>query len=127
MANENLGSLPEQTSGASRGGKKRASNMTPEERIESARNAASARWSSERSLLKATHPGVLPIGDLELPCAVLEDGTRVLSERGVAGTLGGRRGGSHWRRKRSGSNLPVYISASNLDPYISHGEISLNG
>jgi P63C domain len=53
-----------------------------------------------------------------LGCAVLEDGTRVLSQRGVTGALGGRRGGSHWLRRRQGSNMPVFLSASNLAPYI---------
>ena len=67
---------------------------------------------------KATHTGTLRLGDRELPCAVLEDGTRLLSERGVSRVLGSSRGGSHWRRRRRGSILPVYISASNLDQFI---------
>lgn len=68
----------------------------------------------------ATHTGELPIA--EIPCAVLEDGTRVLSERGVTKALGGRRGGSHWRRRRASSDgadqLPVFISAGNLASFI---------
>jgi len=34
--------------GGSKGGKTRAKNMTPEERSESARNAAKARWEKKR-------------------------------------------------------------------------------
>lgn len=66
----------------------------------------------------ATHTGKLPIGDSVLSCAVLEDGTRVLSQRTVTGALGGKRGGSHWLRRRQGSNMPVFLSAGNLAPYI---------
>lgn len=70
---------------------------------------------------KATHIGNLQIGELSIPCAVLEDGTRVLSARGVTKALGGKRGGSHWVRKRGmsgGAELPVFISANNLKPFI---------
>jgi len=62
----------------------------------------------------------LRIGDKIIPCAVIEGGIRVLSERGVTKALGGKRGGSHWLRIReSGANLPVYLSAENFKPYIS--------
>ena len=68
---------------------------------------------------KAEHEGTLKIGDLEIPCAVLEDGTRVLSERGVTKALGGKRGGAHWRRqKQGGAELPVFVSANNLSSFI---------
>ena len=67
---------------------------------------------------KAAHEGSLKIANIELSCAVLEDGTRVLSEREVTKALGGKRGGSHWIRKRSGAELPVYLSANNLRPFV---------
>jgi hypothetical protein len=68
---------------------------------------------------RAEHEGVLKIGDLEIPCAVLEEGTRVVSERGITKALGGKRGGSHWRRmKEGGADLPVFLSANNLRPFI---------
>jgi hypothetical protein len=67
---------------------------------------------------KAAYEGVLQIGDMEIPCAVLDDGTRLLSERGVTKSLGGKRGGSHWLRKQAGAELPVFLSANNLRPFI---------
>lgn len=67
---------------------------------------------------KATHEGILPVGELQIHCAVLKDGTRVISERGISKALGTKRGGSHWRRKKEGENLPVYISAGNLEPFL---------
>jgi hypothetical protein len=39
-------------------------------------------------LRKATHQGVLRIGDIELPCFVLDDGTRVISGRGMTKAIG---------------------------------------
>lgn len=73
------------------------------------------------SIHKATHEGELKIGNLAMPCAVLEDGTRVLSERGVTKALGAKRSGSHWKRMREsgdGAFLPVYLSAANLKPFV---------
>jgi len=75
---------------------------------------------AKEKLLKATHPGELIIGDLILPCAVLEDGTRVLSERGVTKSLGRKRGGIDYKRRESGGDyLPSYLSLKNLKPFIS--------
>jgi hypothetical protein len=67
---------------------------------------------------KADFEGELIIGPARIACAVLEDGTRVLSERGVTKILGGKRGGSHWIRKQAGAELPVFLSANNLRPFI---------
>lgn len=44
---------------------------------------------------KATHCGELVIVDISIPCAVLNDGRRVLSENGITvAILGGRSGAS---------------------------------
>lgn len=68
----------------------------------------------------ARYSGILHLGDdIEIPCGVMDDGTRLLSERAVTKALGGKRGGSHWLRQKEGSQLPVYASANNLQPYIS--------
>lgn len=73
------------------------------------------------SIPKATHTGKLKIGDLVLSCAVLEDETRVFSAKGMTKALGGKRGGAHWKRRKAsgeGAHLPVFISATNLEPFI---------
>jgi len=73
------------------------------------------------NLPKATHQGKLNLVGIEIPCAVLEDGTRVLRERSVAKSLGKRGSGAHWQKKRiaeKGALLPEYISAKNLEPFI---------
>lgn len=108
----------------SKGGQARTASLSPDERTRLARRAANARVRVSTLVAevpKATHSGELAIGDLKLPCAVLTDGRRVLSERGVMNALGGKRGGAHWRRKRASPNgpkLPVYISANNLAAFI---------
>lgn len=66
-------------------------------------------------ILKATHSGILEIGDSRIPCYVLEDGERMISTRGVMKALG-----RTWRgRKYSGTHLPVFLEANNLKPFIS--------
>lgn len=79
---------------ASKGGKARAESMTPEQRSENARAAVKARWEKEKAegraigIPKATHTGELNIGDIVIPCFVLENGTRVISHRGLQRSLG---------------------------------------
>jgi hypothetical protein len=112
---------PEVT-GRARGGRARATSMTAEERSESARKAALAK--KELQLLpKATHRGDLKIGDATIPCAVLEDGTRVLTQEGfltALGRAGKAKGGHGASAVESGvDRLPSFLSANNLKPFIS--------
>jgi len=39
-------------------------------------------------VVKATHVGDLVIGSITIPCAVLEDGTRVLTQEGFLKAIG---------------------------------------
>lgn len=64
---------------------------------------------------KATHSGVLKIGNAEIPCYVLENEERILSTRGIMKSLG-----RTWRgRKYPGTQIPVFLEAKNLTPFIS--------
>ncbi|KQS79722.1 hypothetical protein ASG32_25005 [Methylobacterium sp. Leaf361] len=100
-------------SNRAKGGVARAASLTPEERKAQARNAAKARWDTE-GLPLATHVGVLKVGDAEMDCYVLENGERLLSTRGVMKALK-----RTWRgRKYSGTQLPVFLEAKNLTPFI---------
>ncbi|MFT8592414.1 MAG: P63C domain-containing protein [Bifidobacterium sp.] len=68
----------------------------------------------------AEYGGELHLAEgIDIPCGVMKDGTRLLSERQVSAALGNKRGGSHWIRQKEGNKLPVYVSAGNLKPYIS--------
>ena len=108
--------------GASKGGVARAKKLSPEERSEIARQAVEARWEkSGKKILRAVFPGAITIAGVSIPCAVLEDGKRVLRERSVARALGKKGSGAHWQWKRSaekGALLPEYISAKSLEPFI---------
>ena len=94
------------------GGKARAASLTPGERSEAAKRAADARW----GIRKATHDGEIRIGDIVIPCAVLEDGTRLITQRGFASAMGGAKPSSITRR--GAGNLPAIMNAGNLKPFI---------
>lgn len=71
----------------------------------------------------ATHRGSLRIGNLEIPCAVLDDGRRVLSEHGIANALGGRSGAAKRHKTevgKTGAHVPVFLASRNLSPFISN-------
>lgn len=103
------------------GGLARAKSLSPEQRKDIAERAAFSRWNTD--IAEATHSGELKIGELILSCAVLADGRRVLSERGVSRALGRTRGGSDYRKKREipqnpEGEVPVFIGAIVLKDYI---------
>jgi hypothetical protein len=79
----------DEATGRAKGGIARAQSLSKSERKEIAKKAASARWSGE--IKQATHGSddhPLKIGDIEIPCYVLEDDTRVLSQRGLQTGIG---------------------------------------
>jgi hypothetical protein len=86
------------TTGKAAGGIARREALSPKVRKAIAQKAAAARWSGE--VRQATHGSddhPLRIGDIQIPCFVLEDETRVLSQRGLQSgvgfsTSGGSRG-----------------------------------
>lgn len=55
----------------------------------------------------ATHTGTINIGGAQIPCAVLENGKRVVWQREVVGLLTGNKKGG----------LSRYLTAANLEPY----------
>ena len=73
----------------SMGGRARAEILTQEQRVAIASKAANARW----GVPKATHYGELAIAGINIPCYVLEDGRRVLSQRGLQTSIGLSSGG----------------------------------
>lgn len=67
---------------------------------------------------KATHVGVLKIGNIEIQCAVLENGQRVLTQEGFLLAMG-RSGKATGGKGASVDDTPAFLSASNLKPFIS--------
>lgn len=71
---------------------------------------------------EATHRGTLQIGPVSIPCAVLRDGTRVLSENGIANALGGRSGAAKRLKTaaaEAGAHVPVFLASKSLSDYVS--------
>jgi hypothetical protein len=97
-----------------RGGKARAEALTPEQRSSIAKKAAESRW----ALPRAVREGVLEISGFEIPCAVLEGGRRVLTQSGFMVALGRARQAKSRRYYSSDVNMPAFLTASNLKPYI---------
>jgi hypothetical protein len=85
--------------------------MTKEERSAAAKRAAAARW----SLPRATHDGELKFGDIALPCYVLEDGTRVISQRQMISALGMSYGGA---AGMGADRLTQFTAGKAIKPFI---------
>jgi hypothetical protein len=115
----------------SMGGKARAKKLSAEQRSEIAKLGGEARWDRDANrthLPKATHAGPLKIGHTAIDCAVLEDGTRVISQssflrainRSIRPTAG--QGSASLRRaideEVGFEELPPFLPSKNLKPFI---------
>lgn len=119
--------MPDDATPQSKGGKARASKMSAEDRKAVAKAGATARWSAENKLPRATHSSAdhpLKIGDIELPCYVLDNGTRVLSQRGTLGGLGLGRGSSD---NAGGDRLTSFVTGKGISPFISNELMAVIG
>src|ERR1700738_4514735 len=107
-----------------KGGLARAEKLSPEDRTAIASGAARARWEDQANLPSVDFPGSLTLGTVSIPCAVLTDGTRVLSENGIANALLGGRSGASKRKKKaaeeSGGHLPLFVAPRPLEASISN-------
>jgi hypothetical protein len=111
----------------SKGGEARAKSLSPEERSQSARNAVVARWEKagkRAPLPKVAYPGELDIGGCIIPCAVLDNGKRIISENGMTNAILGSRSGASKRLKAAakteGALLPLFLAPSQLKPLITN-------
>ena len=112
------------------GGHARAEALSPDARKEIAKRAAEARWNKKPLAViennkppKALYLGVLPIGDMELECAVLDNGMRVLTAKSVFTAFGRARKGMNSRLEIEGTKLPPFLAAKNLEPFINQDVI----
>lgn len=106
--------------GKAKGGKARAEKLSSERRREIAEHAASVK-KQLAALPTATHIGELKIGDLTLPCAVLPDGSRLISQSGITTAFGPVVGGYQLRKKVDEEHvgaLPPFLSATSLKPFV---------
>jgi hypothetical protein len=109
--------------GKSIGGIARAQVLSPIRRSEIARKAATTRWSSEtdsdtgkiKKAIYGSPEKLLKIGSVEVECYVLEDGTRVLSGRGMQQAIG--LGGE---AKTHGSKLRGFLDLEAIKPFVNN-------
>jgi hypothetical protein len=102
------------------GGEARSKALTPEELSESGRTAALARWEREGKrppMPRATHEGTLPIAGVELSCAVLENGQRVLSQAQFLEALGRHRK-ANVRKDGGEEGIPAILQGKAINPFI---------
>jgi len=97
------------------GGLARAKALTAARRKAIAKKGALARW-GEAKQPKAIKDGTLKIGGQEIPCFVLEDGRRVLSNRGLLGAIGLKRGGSDGT---GGDRLVSFLTGNAVSRFVS--------
>jgi|WetSurMetagenome_2_1015567.scaffolds.fasta_scaffold00304_15 hypothetical protein len=116
--------MESENTGKAKGGYARAAKLTPEERKAIAQKAAKERWDVPVPCLpKAMCPGVLKIGDIKIPCAVLDNGKRVLTEHGITNAILGSRSGASKRIKKAQENegalMPLFVAPRNIKALIS--------
>ncbi|KAA0179500.1 hypothetical protein FX016_18290 [Cupriavidus gilardii] len=101
--------------GKAAGGLARAAKLSAEERSASARKAALTK-AENRKLPKATHGSIdhpLVLGDVQIPCYVLENGERVLSLSGLVGGLGIQSGST----RTGDTRIVQFVESDALKPF----------
>lgn len=106
--------------GRAKGGFARAEKLSAKERSSQSSKAAAARWKKERELTDAvcgSPEKPLRIGDIEIECYVLTDGTRVLTQADFLGALGRHRRAKSNRDRNA--DLPPILQGKAIAPFIS--------
>ena len=107
--------------------KGRLENIEPSVRSKIAQNATLARWTRDGKyhgeIQETTHEGILFLLDQSMPCAVLRNGKRVLTQSGLHRAIG-----KHERYSGNSSlplaHLPPFLRSKSLTPLLTH-EITL--
>jgi hypothetical protein len=104
--------------GRAKGGRARAERLSPAERREIARRAAGSRWHHDVSAAVSGSPDQpLRIGDAEIECYVLDDGTRVLTQASFLRALG-RHPKANTRREGGDTPIPPILQSKALSSFI---------
>jgi len=98
------------------GGKARAESLSAEQRADIAKKAAAARWGLPKVICGAPDRP-LRIGEIEIPCYVIEGEKRVLVQRAIVSAMGMARGGSS---KGGGDRLSHFVNQKLLNDFISN-------
>lgn len=111
--------------GRAKGGLARAASLTDMRKSEIAKGAAAARWGANEGLpvVKFGSPDrPLKLGGEEIPCYVLSDGTRVLTQQGFLSAIGRARAAKGGQGATGAidevDKMPSFLAAANLMPLI---------
>ena len=102
--------------GRAKGGHARAARLSPVQRREIARRAAATRWEGVSTAVCGSPDQPLRLGEIEIECYVLDDGTRVLSQASFLRALG-RHPKANVRREEG--RLPAILQGKAINPFIS--------
>ena len=103
----------------SAGGVARAEKLSPDERSRIAKTAAAARW--DKDTPKAEFIGKIVIGDMEFPCSVLSDGTRILTQSDFMTGMGMYYSGwvaQNQQKNEDAADVPHFLAFKSLEPFI---------
>lgn len=106
---------------ASKGGKARAKSLTPQERSAQARYAVEKRWEREGKLKKVpivlcgSPDQPLRIGEIDIPCYVLDDERRVIVQRGMMTALDMSQGTAG---RGDGDRLARFVATKSINPFV---------
>jgi len=105
----------------SAGGHARAAALPPTRRTEIARQAAAARWAEPtKEAICGSPEKPLNIGNAQIECYVLDDGTRVITQAAFLQALG-RHKRATGRRDETHGDLPPILQAKALLPHLPEG------
>lgn len=104
---------PRQT--GSLGGRARAVRMSAKARSASSSRAATARWSVAREIAAGS---LTRIPGVTIPCAVLDNETRVLSTRGVSRAFGSKKTGTD-TTGTGAPQPPPFLTSAAMKPFLS--------
>lgn len=108
-------------SSKAKGGKARAEALSSSKRSEIAKKAAQSRWDKSIPLAEyGSSDKPLRLGDVEVGCYVLNDGTRVLARTGFLKAIGRTGKAKGGREYDDEFQVPVFLTADNLKPFISN-------
>jgi hypothetical protein len=110
----------EPTSPKAAGGKARAASLPAARRRAIAKRAAEARWAETTKEAVCGSPDKpLVIGDMEIECYVLDDGTRVLTQTALLQALGRSPKLMGRRTADDHGDLPPVLRGKTLQPFLS--------
>lgn len=103
------------------GGIARAAVLSVEERKNIARKGAAARWKNDSDLPASNYPGIVKIGDMQFPCSVLSDGTRILTQSDFMTGMGMYYSGwvaKNRSKEDAAAGVPHFLAFKTLEPFI---------